>query len=129
MSAINTVVDIAVFNLLFFVVGDTKSLAVFTIIKGVAFLAAVTNSYMWNSRWTFKATNTTKGVNRISQFGKFFGINITALLVNVSVASFVFLVIQDIVQSHLIATNASALAGSISGMLINLKGYKRLFNS
>jgi putative flippase GtrA len=121
------VVDVAVFNFLFFIIGDTKSLLFFIVIKGVAFIAAVTNSYIWNSKWTFKENKFVAGTNKLTQFTKFLGINTAALLVNVSVASAVFLIVQDIVQNHLIATNISAIAGSVSGMLINLKGYKRLF--
>lgn len=128
VSALNTVIDITVFNLLFFLIGDTKLLLVFIAVKGTSFIAAVSNSYIWNRRWTFKEINTTvQGKGLLKQFRQFLGINVTALIFNISIASIVFIFIQDVFQSHSITTNISAIAGSISGMLINLNGYRRLF--
>ena len=130
VSALNTVIDIAVFNLLFLFAENSKSVLVFSIIKAVAFTFAVTNSYIWNSRWTYRETNmASRNLGEFAhKFGRFYAVNLTSLALNVSAAAIAFYFVQDMFSSHFISSNLSALVGSLSGMVINYRGYKKVFS-
>jgi putative flippase GtrA len=128
VSVLNTAVDFAVFNLLFYLVGENRLVLVFFALKSAAFLVAVTNSYVWNSSWVFPSQSVA-GIkrNHLNIFGKFVAVNIISFLVNVSVATLVFYLLRDSIQNHLLLTNISAVLGSMSGLILNFKGYKHLF--
>lgn len=53
VGAANAGVDLAVFNLLFFL-GPTRSPSLLVAYNTCAVIAAIANSYVWNSRWTFR---------------------------------------------------------------------------
>lgn len=53
VGASNAVVDVAVFNLLL-LLDPTRSPAALVAFNTCAVLAAIANSYVWNSRWTFR---------------------------------------------------------------------------
>jgi putative flippase GtrA len=55
----------------------------------ISFCAAVTNSFFWNSRWTFRALNVS---DQKRQYAKFFAVNIAGLLVGMAIMKTVFMV-------------------------------------
>jgi putative flippase GtrA len=81
----NTAIDFGVLNFLMYVSGAERGI-LFSVFKGMSFLLAVTNSYLWNKFWTF-------GNNGADQwkkeFIKFLAVSGTAFLINVGIASFI----------------------------------------
>ncbi|HEX8552739.1 MAG TPA: GtrA family protein [Abditibacteriaceae bacterium] len=57
------------------------------IAKTISFLIAVTNSFFWNSRWTFRALDKAK---QHQQYLVFVSINIVGWLLNLAIMSVVF---------------------------------------
>lgn len=112
----NTLVDLGILNVLIFVTGTASGLP-FTIFKGISFLVAVTNSYFWNKRWTFRSDR--------KVFSQFFTIAFIGLGLNVGTASFVVNIIgpQFDLQERIWA-NVGALAGTLAVMTWNFTGYK-----
>jgi putative flippase GtrA len=126
VSLINTAVDLAVLNLLFLLARGSESVPLFILFKGVAFTAAVTNSYFLNRRFTFRVKATGGGEEAL-RFGKFYLVNLVSLALNVTVAAIAFSLLGPKLEPHWLATNASALLGSLSGLGINYTGYQRVF--
>jgi putative flippase GtrA len=122
VSLLSTIIDIGSFNLLFLMVNNKDSIITFVILKLISFLLAVTNSYLLNSKWTFDSNQ-----GSVKTFGQFLVINIFAFGVNILTATIVFALIQRLSLVSWLSANISVVSGSIVGMSINLKGYKRLF--
>jgi len=68
VGAINTVVDLAILNLLIFITHTGQRGAMFALFKTVAFVCAVANSYFMNRSWTFKRVETKNPMLESSQF-------------------------------------------------------------
>ncbi|MCD6233331.1 GtrA family protein [bacterium] len=83
-GSLNTLIDLAVLNLLMSIFGVAKG-PYFPFFKTISFLAAVTNSYFWNKFWTFTFRETKIG---IKEYGKFVSLTFVGLLFNVGIASF-----------------------------------------
>lgn len=67
--------------------------------KVISFIVAVSNSFYWNSRWTFRALNREK---QQQQYLWFVGINIIGLALNLMVIKFLlFLFTGSSVNEHL----------------------------
>jgi putative flippase GtrA len=123
---INTIVDIGVLNFLLFLAGNSVSVAMFIFMKSCAFIFAVTNSYILNSRWVFVSTNSLYTRKKHSLvFSKFLGVNIVALGMNVSVAASIYTFVTPVLDNYYYAATVSAVAGSIMGIFINFNGYKK----
>jgi len=58
VGGINTVLDLAVLNLLVYVFAVTNPF-IFSVCKGISFIVAVTNSYFMNKYFTFAKKETT----------------------------------------------------------------------
>ena len=54
VGSLNAVVDIGTLNL-FLVLASTRDPSVLALYNGVALLLANVNSYIWNTRWTFRS--------------------------------------------------------------------------
>jgi putative flippase GtrA len=68
VGAINTIVDLAVLNLLILISHTGQRGATFAIFKTVAFVCAVLNSYVMNRSWTFRGAKTKNPMLEGSQF-------------------------------------------------------------
>ena len=117
----NAAVDFGILNLLIFYSGAAAGVS-FSIFKGISFLVAIIHSYFWNKYWTFEAGRS--GVSG-QEFSKFFAVTLTALLINVAVASVVVNVIG--IQFGLSAevwANVGAVAGSAVALVASFVGFK-----
>ena len=125
VSLLNTVVELVVFNALLHALVQSDSVYAFVLIKSVSFFTAVTHSYFWNMNWTFAYRRETE--SQFSKFGQFLGVNLVSFSVNLIVATLSLLLLQNAEINYFVATNLATLLGSASGMVINFKGYKKLF--
>lgn len=95
----------------------------YSLFKGISFIIANINSYLWNKHWTF---NQGSKKQTKSEFVQFFGVSIIGFLINVFVASVVF----KLILGSLTSLNSGQLgllgaaAGSIAGLAWNFIGYK-----
>ena len=88
-GGLNALIYLGVLNLL---ISATKIAVGFyySLFVSIAFIVAVTNSYIWNKYWVFKASESGGGGG---EFVKFFAVNLVGFLINVGSASFVVNVI------------------------------------
>jgi len=122
VGLLNTGVDFGVLNFLMLLTGITSGIG-YSFFKAISFMAAVTNSYFFNKRWTFKKG---KSFEKI-EFTKFITISLIAFGVNVGVASFLVNFIGPLGNiSQYLWANISALAATAFTTLINFFGYKYL---
>lgn len=82
VGAINTVIDLAVFNVLMWFTGIYKGVWII-LISAASFAAANINSYVLNKRWTFrKETLLDRKKKRAVQFTQFFIVSLIGLGLN-----------------------------------------------
>ena len=122
VGVLNTGIDFGVLNLLMFSTGITSGIY-YSVFKAISFICSVTNSYIWNKRWTFKKG---KSLEK-KEFSKFFIISLMSFGVNICVASILVNIIGPIGGiSPYVWANISALAAAGFTTLINFFGYKYL---
>lgn len=122
IGVLNTLVDFAVLNLLLYIFRDA-GLEIYPFLKSVSFIAAVTNSYLFNKYWVFLAHSRPTFV----ESGKFLGANLFGLFLNTGVSGtvlFVTLAVFGDNISNLLAANISALSGSLAVAFMNFISYK-----
>ena len=89
VGALNTMVDLGVLNFLMWTFGIYTGIF-YSVFKGLSFLLASTNSYLWNKHWTFeKREEAFVG----QEYFKFLIIVSIGFLINVGIATFVVNVI------------------------------------
>jgi putative flippase GtrA len=122
VGVLNTGIDFGVLNLLMLSTGIISGIY-YSVFKAISFICSVTNSYIWNKKWTFKRG---KSLEK-KEFSKFFIISLMAFGVNIGVASILVNIIGPVggISSYVWA-NISALAATGFTTLINFFGYKYL---
>lgn len=118
VGVLNTLVDLGVLNLLIFVAGITLG-PLYVVFKSISFVAAVSNSYVWNKYWTFESGN--KDTKEIAQF---FAVSIVGFFINVGIASAIANFVSIAGFSDQLMANVGALSGTILGLIWNFLGYK-----
>ena len=109
----NAAIDIGVLNLLILFT-DIDSGIHFSVFKGISFVFAVVNSFLWNKFWSF-GSKEKDGMGR--QFMKFIAVALIGLLINVSVAS---LVVNYIGPQWGLSTRVWANVGVLSSAVFNM---------
>lgn len=122
VGVVNTGVDFGILNLLMFGTGITSG-TYYSVFKGISFVCAVVNSYIWNKRWTFgRGKQWDK-----REFVKFLAVSTVAFGVNIGVASFLVNIVGPLWQiSSYLWANFSAVAAAGITTLVNFFGYKFL---
>lgn len=117
----NTLIDWGVLNLQILLTGITAGLF-YPVFKGVSFLIAIINSFLWNKFWTFKKGETEKAGKEFLQFLIVSGVG---LGINVGIASLAVNVIgpQAGISPKVWAT-VGALIATMFSMVWNFLGYK-----
>ncbi len=119
VGALNTFVDIGVFNLEAILLGAAPSQMLFFVMKSFSFLMGTTNSYVWNKFWTFQSKTETHA----SEAVKFYTIAIGGYFLNVGTATLVY-GLGGANPSVLWATVISPLAGVAIALFWDFFGYK-----
>ena len=122
VGGINTCIDLVVLNLLIFAVPAGRSGWLYSLFKGIAFLFAVTNSYLLNRKFTFES----KEIPSVHQMSRYLMVSIIGLIINVSVASAVVNFIPSPAFLTAYWPSVAALTGVPFGMLWNFVGYRFL---
>lgn len=84
-GGLNALIYLGALNLLISATGIAMGLY-YSLFVSIAFMVAVTNSYIWNKYWVFSASESGGGGG---EFVKFFLVNLVGFLINVGTASFV----------------------------------------
>ncbi len=118
----NTVIDFGVLNLLSNLTGVTFGFQA-SLIDAVAFLAALVNSYIWNSHWTFSNNK----ARNFKEFFIFFVVTFIGLLINTAVIYVVTkLITHPASISPKLWLNIAKLIATLTTMFWNFSGFKFL---
>ncbi len=148
VGVLNTVVDLAVLNLLIWITDTGRTGWQYTLFKAISFTVAVINSYYFNRIWVFRGEET-KRVG--TEFTKFIVISVVGAFINVGVATLVVTFEEGMVGFiHMIPLisptydwfvttlqgftspdfavwpTVAALFGTLAGLVWNFLGYKFL---
>ena len=115
----NSIVDFGVFNLLF-AVYPTRNIQVLVLYNSIAVALAILNSYLWNTRWTFRA-----GVVQGSRGHRQRILFIAQALLNVGVNDVVVAVLTRLLlyQTFLNATDSSNLSKLVAMIVASLSSF------
>lgn len=116
----NSIVDFGVFNLLLWIF-PTRDLSALVLYNSIAVALAIVNSYLWNTRFTFRAAAGGERAHRqraLFAAQSLFNVGVNDLVV----AIFVRIVTEDSLMTPQLASNASKLVAmlvaSLSSFLI-----------
>ena len=122
VGAINTVVDLAILNLLIYITHTGQRGAMFALFKTVAFVCAVVNSYWMNRSWTFKRV---AAKNPMLEGSQFLFVSVLGAVVNVGSSWYVA------TYTHPLSgiepkwwPSLAALVGTAFSLAFNFLGYK-----
>ena len=123
VGASNTLVDLAVLNLLMFL-ADIRTGIYVTAFSGISFIVADTNSFIWNKFWTFKDKKK-NSQELMRQIIAFLLVSLGGLVINVSAVH----VIVNVIGHHwgISATlwaNIAKLCAVFLTIVWNFTGYK-----
>lgn len=136
VGGLNTLVDWGVLSFLIFIFRDSLgidsydviltifsvTLVYYSLFKGISFIIATTNSYIWNKFWTFKRRTTEKVTK---EFLQFFIVSVIGFLINVGIASAVFKFISPAASLNIDQwAIISAAIATVVSMIWNFLGYK-----
>jgi len=117
----NTLIDWGALNLQILLTGITAGFF-YPVFKGVSFLIAIINSFLWNKFWTFKKIKVEKTG---TEFLQFLIISAIGLVINVGIASLaVNLIGPQAGISPKIWATVGALIATMFSMVWNFLGYK-----
>lgn len=120
----NTFVDLGVFNALLFLTGMSRRGTGVVILIGISFCFAVTNSFIWNKKWTFR--NKSANIEELKrQIIIFFFISLGGLVINLGAGHIVI----NIIGPHwginpTLWANLGKVSGIVLTVLWNFTGYK-----
>lgn len=121
VGVINTVVDLAVLNVLIALTHTGRTGAMFAVYKTIAFAAAVLNSYLMNRSWTFeRATHKHHVVEGV----QFLFIAILGAVVNVGSSWYVVTYAHPVMGFEKWWPSIAALVGTAFSLAFNFIGYK-----
>src|SRR3989344_7284626 len=120
VGVLNTSIDLGIFNLQTFLYGALPGASIFAAFKAVSFLAATTNSFVWNKYWTFGAGSKPQ----VGEVFKFYAIAITGGFLNVGVATAVRIINPAFIPANMLVNFVAPLAGILVVFLWNFIGYK-----
>lgn len=121
-GGLNWLVDLGIVNLLIIITGFNAGIY-FAIYKGVSFIIAAGNSYLWNKFWVFQGAKKQKSINEV---GKFAIATTSGMLINVFLASAISL-IGPIILADISGNswaNIATVVGSLTAMIYNFIIYK-----
>lgn len=118
---INTVVDLAVLNLLIFSTHTGHSGWLYAVFKTISFTCAVLNSYLMNRAWTFERV---PGKHHLIEGGQFFFISFVGAVVNVASSWWVVSYTRPPVGWVKVWPTIGALVGTVVTLGFNFIGYK-----
>ncbi|GEM_PF-3167963 len=119
VGGVNTLVDVSVLNLLM-VASDTYTGVYFSLFKGISFLVALANSYIWNALWTFQSEGTTR-----KKIQTFVIVSLGGLVVNVVSAYGIQVVLAYGGLSGQLFSTLAALGAVALSMVWNFVGYSK----
>jgi putative flippase GtrA len=120
VGGLNTVVDFGILNGLMGVTGVTAGWG-FSLFKSVSFIAALVNSYLWNTMWTFKTSQGGQAKTMLS----YVAVSGIGYLVNVGLASLVVNYVPNFLgTSPALWANGATLVAIVASMAWNFTGYK-----
>jgi putative flippase GtrA len=122
VGALNSFVDLGIFNLETFLYGREPQGMFFAGMKAFSFLCATTNSFFWNKYWTFHSAEKAQ----VGEVLKFYGIAISGGLINTGIATFFYTVVPrpESVTGNAWLNIVSPLAGILTAFIWNYLGYK-----
>lgn len=120
-GGLNWLVDLGVFNILVLMTGITSGIY-FAVFKGISFIFASTNSYLWNKFWVFEKGRT----GATKEIGKFILATSAGLLFNVLIATLVRTVGPSIISNlnGTVWANIAVIIGSLLAMIFNFALYR-----
>ena len=123
VGLLNTGVDFGIFNLLMVLTGNTLPGLALSSFKGMSFVVAVINSYLWNKYWSFRAASSTEEKGK--EFFKFLLVNIVGALLNVGITSAITLTIAPQFGFGQIAwNNIAAVVATAIALIWNFIGFR-----
>ncbi len=120
VGVINTAVDLSVLNTLLFLDPGGRSGSRYALFKTLAFLVAVTNSYLLNRRFTFRSERAASS----AQMTQYLVVSLVGLLINVGVATAVVSFIPAPLALAAFWPSLAAMVGIPFGLVWNFVGYR-----
>jgi putative flippase GtrA len=120
-------IDFGIFNLLIMFTGVAMGWQLATF-KGVSYLAANINAYLWNKYWVFRRFTPGEPLTLrliLGEYGKFLIVSIIGFVINVSITSFIVDGIGSrFGMSDKLWANIAAIIATAIAIVWNFTGYK-----